>query len=558
MATETAPPPLSKNEQKRAKRKQEKARKVKLEFTRLLLESGTNPNTTDGSRINTTTNSSGAGKASRSRRAQRGEVAVGSSANHRPCGGAPVNVLPNHEEVVLGLDEFETLARIKFRPAMLQRKLVVTDNHGTMEQIPTTSENCAVPVEQTILRVDSNTGVCSFSECNLRSFSISQIPLTVGVTLGLITNLNLSRNEIWNLPDLSGLANVATLDLSRNWFRDIPESISTLQNLSSLLFRHNMLTSSRDSLKIDALKTLPKLAFLDLSCNKRCGHQDCAELLRKEIPQLEELKMTITCPRPEGTFVGATPAERDATLLRSQLEPWSTSALRHRLVADFGMDAPGEDMNRSEVMSQLLKLYKEEGNARTVVKVEGIPIDETLVKELLVALRSWSDEAIGGNQERRSINAKNYMILTAPAELDIGSKNAYKAVLKLSAHKLIWDLAQKAMMSVDPDFAKNYTALAVTHGFHGSPHIDRQNIGPFYGLSLGNFEEGTGGICVECSARIVASVNTKNRLAKVDGRNPHWVAPYDLQTERHSLIFYQTAGEREPVGPAIFQIPVIA
>ena len=58
-------------------------------------------------------------------------------------------------------------------------------------------------------------------------------------------------------------------------------------------------------------------------------------------------------------------------------------------------------------------------------------------------------------------------------------------------------------MAVDPVFAQQYTALAVTHGFHGSPHIDKQNVGPFYGLALGNFDEGTGGIQVECSARVV-------------------------------------------------------
>jgi hypothetical protein len=59
------------------------------------------------------------------------------------------------------------------------------------------------------------------------------------------------------------------------------------------------------------------------------------------------------------------------------------------------------------------------------------------------------------------------------------------------------------MISVDPLFAQKYTALAVTHGFHGSPHIDKQNFGPFYGMALGDFEEGTGGIRVECSARVV-------------------------------------------------------
>ena len=60
-----------------------------------------------------------------------------------------------------------------------------------------------------------------------------------------------------------------------------------------------------------------------------------------------------------------------------------------------------------------------------------------------------------------------------------------------------------AMISVDPMFAQKYTALAVTHGFHGSPHIDKQNVGPFYGLALGDFEDGSGGIRVECSARVL-------------------------------------------------------
>lgn len=50
----------------------------------------------------------------------------------------------------------------------------------------------------------------------------------------------------------------------------------------------------------------------------------------------------------------------------------------------------------------------------------------------------------------------------------------------------------------DENFAQQYTALAVTHNFIGSPHIDRQNVCPFYGISLGNFDDGTGGIMVEC------------------------------------------------------------
>ena len=33
-------------------------------------------------------------------------------------------------------------------------------------------------------------------------------------------------------------------------------------------------------------------------------------------------------------------------------------------------------------------------------------------------------------------------------------------------------------------------------GFRGSPHIDTTNTGPFYGLSIGDFIDGTGGIQV--------------------------------------------------------------
>lgn len=118
------------------------------------------------------------------------------------------------------------------------------------------------------------------------------------------------------------------------------------------------------------------------------------------------------------------------------------------------------------------------------------------------------------------------------------------------------DLAFEAMNSVDPIFASQYTAVALTDNFHGSPHIDKQNCGPFYAIAVGNFKEGTGQIMVECSARVLAAVNTKNRFAKVDGRFPHWVAPYDgCVLDRYSLIYYRTKGDIDSIGPAIFDVP---
>ena len=126
-----------------------------------------------------------------------------------------------------------------------------------------------------------------------------------------------------------------------------------------------------------------------------------------------------------------------------------------------------------------------------------------------------------------------------------------QAAQKFQRFERIWNLAFEAIKGVDSEFAERFTALAVTHSFQGSPHIDKQNIGPFYGLSVGDFKEGEGGIRVEYNARVVAEMNTKNRLGRVDGRYPHWVAPYAEGSERFSLIFYQTEGQPKPDNGAV-------
>ena len=71
------------------------------------------------------------------------------------------------------------------------------------------------------------------------------------------------------------------------------------------------------------------------------------------------------------------------------------------------------------------------------------------------------------------------------------------------------------------------------------------------------------GICVECSARVVAVVNTKHQFGRVDGRYPHWVNHYDKvdedgnDVERYSLIYYETGSNFKQPGPAIFSIPTL-
>jgi hypothetical protein len=140
------------------------------------------------------------------------------------------------------------------------------------------------------------------------------------------------------------------------------------------------------------------------------------------------------------------------------------------------------------------------------------------------------------------------MVLRSPAEFATkGSRKATAAAAKLVQYARLWDVAAAVMLDTDVAFAGKYTACAFTHNFSGSPHIDTLDIGPQYAMGLGDYQGGE--LCVESSAREVTQIDTRGRLAKMDGRYPHWVDPFE--GERFSLIYYQTKGEASPRGPAV-------
>ena len=113
----------------------------------------------------------------------------------------------------------------------------------------------------------------------------------------------------------------------------------------------------------------------------------------------------------DGAFEGASAAERDAALLRSQLEAWGTTALRRRLVADFGeATTDPEHVPRAEVMKRLLAAYAADGlhEGRRVVKVEGTPVSEGVRNALLTELQKWayskSSSGVGIHVPHRPLN----------------------------------------------------------------------------------------------------------------------------------------------------------
>ena len=85
-------------------------------------------------------------------------------------------------------------------------------------------------------------------------------------------------------------------------------------------------------------------------------------------------------------------------------------------------------------------------------------------------------------------------------------------------------------------------------------HVDAYDIDYQWAVSFGEFVGGE--LCIESAPDEVSAVVTRNRQAKVDGRRPHWVAPW--RGERYSVIVYKTRGEASPLGPSVHQTGVVS
>jgi hypothetical protein len=198
-------------------------------------------------------------------------------------------------------------------------------------------------------------------------------------------------------------------------------------------------------------------------------------------------------------------------------------------------------------MDQLLQAYAQDG-PRTILQATGTPVAPAVIAELTDCLRnlSWPNTT----RERPKVKAHKYFTLQRPDTkftVETGAKARLNAQ-KLEKYADLWDLMNRTLASVDAEYAVAYTGVAVTNGFIDSPHIDTENIGPFYAISLGDFEGG-GCIAVESGPKEVTHLTTRHCLCKVDGRFPHWVTKYT--GERYSLIFYRTVGEVTPITKAV-------
>lgn len=251
------------------------------------------------------------------------------------------------------------------------------------------------------------------------------------------------------------------------------------------------------------------------------------------------------------TIPGAQPS------LRAQLEAFTIEQLASRLEAlGVAVRQPSTEefvsgfkaQRKRELLDELCAEYaREAAPPREVLRSAGIEVPQVAAAELLSALSimDWKENV------RPGVDASGYVVLKRPYELSTAPR--WRDSDPRAVRRRVWELSEALLQSVSAKAAAfAFTAIAVSRNFRGSPHIDKNDRSVQYAMSLGDFSEGGGELCVEESPFVVRAFNTRGRLVCIDGRFPHWVSGY--VGERYSVIFYRSAGDEDPVSHAVHEV----
>lgn len=125
--------------------------------------------------------------------------------------------------------------------------------------------------------------------CDLSGNVITKIPPKFAVKFSLITDLNLSNNQMARLPDeLCTLACLQRLDISHNTFVALPHIAFQCPSLHTLLAHHNQIIE----VDVDRLARSRALEYVDLSDNPIPPrmHQELKQLSRPSVSVSEREK----------------------------------------------------------------------------------------------------------------------------------------------------------------------------------------------------------------------------------------------------------------------------
>ena len=278
--------------------------------------------------------------------------------------------------------------------------------------------------------------------------------------------------------------------------------------------------------------------------------------------------------RDEWTMTEAPAAPPGQPSLRDQLSPLTLEQMEERLHAALGIvprrPSPQEEalmgfkkQRKEELLDALVAAYGEASRrcspqgaptVRRYRRIAGMQLDTALTDAMLAALKlvDWSQNT------RTGVESSGYVILKQPEPLRPPRDPSYPTPVwpeqdPRLVRRRVWAVAADLIASVPEASSFQYTCLALSKNFVSSPHTDRNDLSVQYLLSLGDFSNG-GELCIEEDPFLVTVINTHNRLAKCDGRFPHWVSKYE--GERYSVVFFRSHGTLDPPVKALHMTTV--
>ena len=124
---------------------------------------------------------------------------------------------------------------------------------------------------------------------------------------------------------------------------------------------------------------------------------------------------------------------------------------------------------------------------------------------------AWRAAVCAMGTEGRKLRSDEYITLRKlkPCDPATASTRRKRAEKRFQKHVALWDASAAIVEALCPDF--EWTTLAITRNFRGSPHRDRLDTRHQLAISLGDFKDGEGLLCVESAdGRVVTKINTKN------------------------------------------------
>jgi Leucine-rich repeat (LRR) protein len=130
-----------------------------------------------------------------------------------------------YENVVEELDEMETKLRIQHKPHLVERPPPLEADDLKEKNISSTINDQQNEDSNTIAVISDDGASASLRRRNLKVFTLEMflVPSASPLFLSKLIMLDLSNNELMDLPGLGKMPNIETLNLERNWFNTLPK-----------------------------------------------------------------------------------------------------------------------------------------------------------------------------------------------------------------------------------------------------------------------------------------------------------------------------------------------